>query len=358
MGEVRKRKSSEEKSNGAENAVIVSEAGGLGLIPVVLIAAILAGSGCYVIKKDHAESFSDIQQLTSQLKSDNAKTLKAVDAMKKSIEQKDLIIKELQQKVNAGNEKNRLTDEKLDDVVTRISESTDSASSRQKQIELLEQALADTKTSTASQTAELKRLVEDSSADDAAMEVQTAQLNEVTGQISSLNAKIQEGATKIAQLNAETVEINAKIEQVGQDVKSVGATVEEIKNAGGAGIDELKKTFDAEIAAFSEQLEVVEGTIPSEAQIMSLQTTASKTADRLDAALKNFDDSSAEIKTFKAQVDKEFAEFGAKIAAVADDVKSGRSSVSGLTSSVENAEKMIEALNKDFQGLKKKIAAK
>merc|ERR1712130_18726 len=253
-GRSAKEKSSEEKSNGAENAVIVSEAGGLGLIPVVLIAAILAGSGCYVIKKDHAESFSDIQQLTSQLKSDNAKTLKAVDAMKKSIEQKDLIIKELQQKVNAGNEKNRLmedrmgdlneligsteselqtdidskyedqmtkiksfaaeigvhsnsilqsnnrldkTDEKLDDVVTRISESTDSAASRQKQIELLEQALADTKTSTASQTAELKRLVEDSSADDAAMEVQTAQLNEVTGQISSLNAKIQEVFEKL-----------------------------------------------------------------------------------------------------------------------------------------------------------------
>ena len=54
----------------------------------------------------------------------------------------------------------------------------------------------------------------------------------------------------------------------------------------------------------------------------------------------------------------EFADFGAKMAAVVDDVKSGRSSVSGLTSSVENAEKMIEALNKDFQGLKKKIAAK
>merc|ERR1712130_238215 len=196
-GRSAKEKSSEEKSNGAENAVIVSEAGGLGLIPVVLIAAILAGSGCYVIKKDHAESFSDIQQLTSQLKSDNAKTLKAVDAMKKSIEQKDLIIKELQQKVNAGNEKNRLTIQSLDDVVTRISESTDSAASRQKQIELLEQALADTKTSTASQTAELKRLVEDSSADDAAMQVQTAQLNEVTGQISSLNAKIQEVFEKL-----------------------------------------------------------------------------------------------------------------------------------------------------------------
>merc|ERR1711990_945449 len=111
MGEVRKRKVSAEEKNGkgAPEPQIIQKGGGLGLIPVVLIAAILAGSGCYVIKKDHAESFSDIQQLTSQLKSDNAKTLKAVDAMKKSIEQKDLIIKELQQKVNAGNEKNRLT---------------------------------------------------------------------------------------------------------------------------------------------------------------------------------------------------------------------------------------------------------
>ena len=37
---------------------------------------------------------------------------------------------------------------------------------------------------------------------------------------------------------------------------------------------------------------------------MSLQTSASKTANRLDAALKNFEESSAEIKSFKAQVDK------------------------------------------------------
>merc|ERR1712227_275799 len=162
MGEVRKRKPSKEQAVNGNSEVKVIEAGGLGLIPVVLIAAILAGSGCYVIKKDHAESFSDIQQLTSQLKSDNAKTLKAVDAMKKSIEQKDAIIKELQQKVNAGNEKNRLTDEKLDDVVTKITESTDSAASRQKQIESLEQAFAETKRSTATQTAELKKLVEES----------------------------------------------------------------------------------------------------------------------------------------------------------------------------------------------------
>ena len=48
----------------------------LGLIPVVLIAAVLAGSGCYVIKKDHAENFADLQKLTNQLKADNSNTLK------------------------------------------------------------------------------------------------------------------------------------------------------------------------------------------------------------------------------------------------------------------------------------------
>jgi len=68
----------------------------------------LAGSGCYVIKKDHAESFADIETLTLKLKTDNAQILKAVETMKKSIDQKDGIIKELQQKVTAGNEKNRL----------------------------------------------------------------------------------------------------------------------------------------------------------------------------------------------------------------------------------------------------------
>lgn len=80
----------------------------LGLIPVVLIAAVLAGSGCFVIKKDHAENFANIQTLTDQLRADNVNTIKTVAAMKKSIDQKDSIIKELQQKVTAGNEKNRL----------------------------------------------------------------------------------------------------------------------------------------------------------------------------------------------------------------------------------------------------------
>merc|ERR1712176_1331471 len=90
----------------------------------VLIAAVLAGSGCYVIKKDHAESFADIQALAEKLQADNAKTVKTVDAMKAAIEKKDAIIKELQQKVTAGNEKNRLMEEKMGDL-NELLESTE-----------------------------------------------------------------------------------------------------------------------------------------------------------------------------------------------------------------------------------------
>ena len=41
---------------------------GLGLIPVVLISAILAGSGCYVIKKDSAEAMNKLAQITQNIK--------------------------------------------------------------------------------------------------------------------------------------------------------------------------------------------------------------------------------------------------------------------------------------------------
>jgi uncharacterized protein HemX len=80
----------------------------LGLIPVILIAALVAGSGCYVIRKDNAENFSGIEALTRKLKTENTKTLETVESMRKNLEQKDSVIKELQLKVSAGNEKNRM----------------------------------------------------------------------------------------------------------------------------------------------------------------------------------------------------------------------------------------------------------
>merc|ERR1712227_856563 len=199
MGEVRKRKPSKEQAVNGNSEVKVVESGGLGLIPVVLIAAVLAGSGCYVIKKDHAENFADLQKLTNQLKADNSNTLKAVDAMKSAIEQKDKIIKELQQKVNSGNEKNRLTDDKLNDIMSQVEEGTKGAQARQTKIEALEIALETAKKSTAASTEELRNLVETKSADNAELTAQSEKLAEVSGEISKINEKIEEVVQKLAE---------------------------------------------------------------------------------------------------------------------------------------------------------------
>ena len=75
MGEVRKRKNSGEAKNGSNGSSAVAQpqqqaksGGGLGLIPVVMISALLAGSGCHVIRKDTAKSIADLNDFVGELK--------------------------------------------------------------------------------------------------------------------------------------------------------------------------------------------------------------------------------------------------------------------------------------------------
>ena len=73
MGEVRKRKNSGEAKNGSNGSSAApaqqqAKSGGLGLIPVVMISALLAGSGCHVIRKDTAKSIADLNDFVGELK--------------------------------------------------------------------------------------------------------------------------------------------------------------------------------------------------------------------------------------------------------------------------------------------------
>ena len=94
------------------------------------------------------------------------------------------------------------------------------------QIDTLEVAVQETKKSGAAQTSELKKLIEDNTANTAALEMQAAQLGEVNGQIDGLNVKFDGAA---AQINAETVAIHAKIESVET---TNAAAINEIKSIG------------------------------------------------------------------------------------------------------------------------------
>jgi len=310
MGEVRKRKVSQ-NGNSAPEKKAVPESGGLGLIPVVLIAAVLAGSGCYVIKKDHAESFADIQALAEKLQADNAKTVKTVDAMKAAIEKKDAIIKELQQKVTAGNEKNRL------------------------QIDNLEKSLLDTQADTVSRTDELRQLVETKSLDKGVIDEQAGQIASVNGKIDSLNSKIAEGESKIAKLSAELVSVNSDV----GDLKGLSAAI---------------PALEEQVESFSASIDEISQNIPSKTMLVTLQTTATKAAEGLAAALKDIEGNTSEVRAVKAAGEKELSELAARVQTVMDDVKKGGSVVNSLSDSLESANQIIGALTSDIDGLKKK----
>merc|ERR1711990_377247 len=129
MGEVRKRKVSAEEKNGkgAPEPQIIQKGGGLGLIPVVLIAAILAGSGCHVIKKDTAADIAELTRFIDDLKVRNSETLELVTSLRAAVVQKDAMIENLgkslkateEQAVALTDELNKLSD-KIDETDTKI----------------------------------------------------------------------------------------------------------------------------------------------------------------------------------------------------------------------------------------------
>ena len=99
--------------------------GGLGLIPVVLIAAILAGSGCHVIKKDTAADIAELTRFIDDLKGNakynflsqnnisplnynvnylkvrNSETLELVTSLRAAVVQKDAMIENLGKSLKA-----------------------------------------------------------------------------------------------------------------------------------------------------------------------------------------------------------------------------------------------------------------
>merc|ERR1712045_944709 len=123
MGEVRKRKTSGEKNgtNGAaEAAPAVQKSGGLGLIPVVLISALLAGSGCHVIRKDTAKSIADLNAFIGELKTKNVETGELVEKLRSTVATKDALIESLKQSINANERQAEETDQKMEKILDEM----------------------------------------------------------------------------------------------------------------------------------------------------------------------------------------------------------------------------------------------
>jgi len=235
------------------------------------------------------------------------------------------------------NSNNRMekTDDKLEDVIKQISEGLQAADTRQTQIDTLEKSLLDTQADTVSRTDELRQLVETKSLDKGVIDEQAGQIASVNGKIDSLNSKIAEGESKIAKLSAELVSVNSDV----GDLKGLSAAI---------------PALEEQVESFSASIDEISQNIPSKTMLVTLQTTATKAAEGLAAALKDIEGNTSEVRAVKAAGEKELSELAARVQTVMDDVKKGGSVVNSLSDSLESANQIIGALTSDIDGLKKK----
>merc|ERR1712176_361613 len=163
MGEVRKRKTSGEKNGAdgaAEAAPIVQKSGGLGLIPVVLISALLAGSGCHVIRKDTAKSIADLNAFIGELKTKNVETGELVEKLRSTVATKDALIESLKQSINANEKQAQETDQKMEKILDEMAKTEAASASRSQKIADLESQLSASHSDAAEKLAKLNAIVD------------------------------------------------------------------------------------------------------------------------------------------------------------------------------------------------------
>lgn len=250
MGEVRKRKTSAEGESAKAPENVVVQKQGMGFFSVVFVAAILAGSGCHVLKKDQAVEFDAVRGLAAQLKADNVKTLATIVSMQEGVEQKDTIIKRLQEEVTATHEKNALLEEKLSDLQETVRKSSDENDARSKTIADLQSELTVAKTETASKLIQLHELVSTSGVDVEKIDGQAAQISKVMETLAALETKLNEESLKIVELAKK--DVSSDISALESSIQAQKTAVE---NLMGALANAAKAEDVAKIAALTKEIQ-------------------------------------------------------------------------------------------------------
>jgi len=211
MGEVRKRKTSGEKNgaNGAaEAAPVVQKSGGLGLIPVVLISALLAGSGCHVIRKDTAKSIADLNAFIGELKTKNVETGELVEKLRSTVATKDALIESLKQSINANEKQAQETDQKMEKILDEMAKTEAASASRSQKIADLESQLSASHSDAAEKLAKLNAIV-----DNLPQEWVSLFVAEIQSDLGKQGAEISSVASKLASLESRVNEVLASLEE-------------------------------------------------------------------------------------------------------------------------------------------------
>jgi len=211
MGEARKRKtSSEDKSNGSNSPTevkVIEKSGGLGLISVVLISAILAGSGCHVLKKDTQENINELNKFITTLKAENTATASLVQNLRDAISTKDSLIDSLRKDIGANEEQTKQTDKKMDAIIEELKTAESASQGRTDKIKDLEAQLAAAKADAESKIDNLNALVSalpSGIQDD--MAKQGIEIEGFGSKIAALDSRVNEVLEQMKNLLAENPE--------------------------------------------------------------------------------------------------------------------------------------------------------
>merc|ERR1711935_1104333 len=251
MGEVRKRKNSGEAKNGtsAAPAAAPAKSGGLGLIPVVLISALLAGSGCHVIRKDTAKSIADL---------------------------------------------------KMEEILLELAKTESASADRAKKITDLEQQLSTSHADAASKLDALNAVI-----DTLPQEIQK-DLAKQGGEIESVSSKLTQLEAKVTEQNAqiesnsaaagdkeELEGVSAKLASLATQVDSARADLVQLSSKMPSQVTMEKMSIQSEKAV--EGLETANGLLDKHAkEINALKQAGEKELGNLDAKVTELNDSSTD----------------------------------------------------------------
>jgi len=394
MGEVRKRKvSSEEKSNGSAPEVkVIEKSGGLGLISVVLISAILAGSGCHVLKKDTQENINELNKFITNLKAENTATAALVQNLRDAISTKDSLIESLKKDIGANEEQtkklndllNKMND-KLDETDAKIKDEVDikyqdnlkSVRDLASQVEKTSKTALDANNKMDDTDKKMDSIIEELKAAESASQARTDKIKDLESQLATAKADAE---SKIDNLNAlvgalpsgiqeDLSKQGIEIEGFGSKIAALDARVNEqdaklAKTAQAAAqVPDVQGLMSETVAGIQSQIEtlkndVIEASskIPSEVTLVTIKDQAEKASTGLKQAMDQLTQHTKDINTLRSAGEKQLSGLSESVQTLTNDSVEYSSSISKMTSELESAQALLKALSNDIDAIKKRQA--
>lgn len=396
MGEVRKRKvSSEDKSNGSsppQEVKVIEKGGGLGLISVVLISAILAGSGCHVLKKDTQENINEMNKFINNLKAENTATAALVQNLRDAISTKDSLIESLKKDIGANEEQtkklndllNKMND-KLDETDAKIKDEVDikyqdnlkSVRDLASQVEKTSKSALDANNKMDDTDKKMDSIVEELKLAETASQERTNKIKELEAQLANAKADAE---SKIDNLNSlvsalpsgiqdDLSKQGTEIEGFGSKIAALDARVSEqdaklAKTAEAAAqIPDVQGLMSETVSGIQSQIEklkndVIDASskIPSEVTLVTIKDQAEKASTGLKQAMDQLTQHTKDINTLRSAGEKQLSGLEDSVQTLTNESVEYSSSISKMTSELETAQALLKALSNDIDSIKKRQA--